>query len=67
MNKLITEWKGNQRQTMATHLLINVWDVCLRVLHLDQPLLSILALDPTLVHEGACGTHVECNLAQEAT
>lgn len=52
---------------MATHLLINIWNVCLCVLHLDQPLLSILALDPTLVHEGACGTHVECNLAQEAS
>jgi len=50
---------------VGTHLLINIRDVCLCVFHLNQPLLSILALDPIPICEGACGTHVEGNLVEE--
>ena len=40
-------------------LLIDVWDVCFCVLHLDEPFLSVLTLHSQLVSECTSGSHVQ--------
>ena len=46
----------------GAHLFINVRDVCLCILHLNEPLLPILVGHSITVSEGPGGTHVQGNL-----
>ena len=47
---------------MDDHLFIDIGNVCLSVLHFDQPLFSVLTLHTHLICERTGGTHVESNL-----
>ena len=60
------EWGGRQvrgreeeeGRATVSYLFVNVWYMCLGVLHLNKPLLAIPVSDSITIGEGTGGTHV---------
>ena len=58
-----TERKGGREgYSFCSHIFVNIRDMCLCVLHLDEPLLPIPVSHSIAVGEGTSGLHMQCNL-----
>ena len=56
------EKKEEGERDRSSHLFVDIRNVCLSVLHLDEPFLSVPVGDSIAVGEGPRGSHVQGNL-----